>query len=234
MFKVILGLVSAFHLQPPFDFWALILINAVLVIALYFCAFYALGRLCPKLSKESRTWRITGVLGLLLLLYVFCDFESYSPSSSSAGWFEDGLAALHNSDYHAALVIFQPFADRGNAKAQFWVGVLYQDGQMGTHGQWTMKRDYAEAVKWYRKAADQGYPEAQESLSGMYLRGEGITKDLVEAYFWSMLAGAAGNKDGAESSASIATDLTREQRDAVKKRLSEWKPASVSPAKVKN
>ena len=31
------------------------------------------------------------------------------------------------------------------------------------------------AVKWYRKAADQGYAEAQSNLGELYANGQGVT-----------------------------------------------------------
>jgi TPR repeat protein len=42
----------------------------------------------------------------------------------------------------------------------------------------------AAAVKWYRKAADQGHAEAQYSLGKCYANGKGVTKDEVEAVKW--------------------------------------------------
>ena len=42
-------------------------------------------------------------------------------------------------------------------------------------------QDYAEAVKWYRLAAAQGYGQAQFSLGRMYANGQGVTKNLNEA-----------------------------------------------------
>ena len=35
-------------------------------------------------------------------------------------------------------------------------------------------QDYAEAVKWYRKAAEQGNDHAQLSLGSMYFQGKGV------------------------------------------------------------
>ena len=43
---------------------------------------------------------------------------------------------------------------RDNADAQNNLGVMYENG----HG---VSQDYAQAMAWYRKAADQGYAEAQ-------------------------------------------------------------------------
>ena len=43
-----------------------------------------------------------------------------------------------------------------------------------------MPQDYAEALKWFRLAADQGDANAQGSLGGMYRRSE----DYVRAHMW--------------------------------------------------
>ena len=42
----------------------------------------------------------------------------------------------------------------------------------------------AEAVKWLRKAADQGYAIAQTQLGYMYYGGEGVPQNYSEAYAW--------------------------------------------------
>ena len=47
-----------------------------------------------------------------------------------------------------------------------------------------MPKDDAEAVKWWRKSADQGNAEAQRNLSGMYLSGRGVNQDVAEATKW--------------------------------------------------
>ena len=42
-------------------------------------------------------------------------------------------------------------------------------------------QDYEEAVRWFRKAADQGIAEAQYSLGVMYGEGQGVMQDYAEA-----------------------------------------------------
>ena len=49
-----------------------------------------------------------------------------------------------------------------------------------------ISRDYFEAVKWFRKAADQGYAPAQLNLFGAYIQGKGVPKDEAEAVVESM------------------------------------------------
>lgn len=48
-------------------------------------------------------------------------------------------------------------------------------------------------MKWYRKAAEQGNRTAQESLAGMYKRGQGCQRDYVEAHKWYNLAANHSN-----------------------------------------
>ena len=49
------------------------------------------------------------------------------------------------------------WAERGNASAQYNLGVMYAKGQ-------GVRQDYAEAVRWYRRAAEQGDVQAQSNL----------------------------------------------------------------------
>ena len=53
-------------------------------------------------------------------------------------------------------------------------------------------KDDAEAVQWYRKAAEQGNDSAQWRLGLMYAAGEGVLKDHAEAVRWFRLAAGKG------------------------------------------
>ncbi|HZY71927.1 MAG TPA: tetratricopeptide repeat protein, partial [Edaphobacter sp.] len=70
-------------------------------------------------------------------------------------------------------------------------------------------QDFAQAVLWYRKAADQGDARAQYTLGLMYGSGQGIQQDDLEAYFWLDLA-ASGHMETPKQrdSANKARDLT--------------------------
>ena len=58
-------------------------------------------------------------------------------------------------------------AEKGDAAAQFNLGVMYQNGE-------GVSKDNVEAVKWYRKAAEQGDDYALVNLGAMYRQGEGV------------------------------------------------------------
>jgi TPR repeat protein len=64
-------------------------------------------------------------------------------------------------------------ANRGDAQAQDQVGVYY----------FAQKND-VEAVKWFRKAAEQGFAGGQCSLGLCYDEGFGVTQDYAEAVKW--------------------------------------------------
>ena len=54
-------------------------------------------------------------------------------------------------------------------------------------------KDEAEAVRWYRLAAEQGDASAQLNLGVMYDNGRGVLKDEAEAVRWFRLAADQGN-----------------------------------------
>ena len=54
-------------------------------------------------------------------------------------------------------------------------------------------QDYALALLWYRKAADQGYADAQTRLGTMYNYGQGVTQDYGQAAAWYRKAAEQGN-----------------------------------------
>ena len=76
-------------------------------------------------------------------------------------------------------------ADKGNAEAQFKMGILYE------HGRGVPQSD-SESVRWYSQAAIQGHAEAQCNLGGMYAIGKGIPQNYVEAMKWFMKAANQG------------------------------------------
>ena len=62
-----------------------------------------------------------------------------------------------------------------------------------------VKQDYAKAVKWFRKASDQNYPEAQTNLGFMYHNGKGIKQDYAKAMEWYKKACENGNQMGCDN-----------------------------------
>jgi uncharacterized protein len=76
----------------------------------------------------------------------------------------------------------------GNAEAQVNLGTLYEQGN-------GVPKDYAQAVNWYKQAADQGDAEGQFRLGGMYYEGHGVPKDVVSVTNWYRKAAEQGNSE---------------------------------------
>ena len=82
-----------------------------------------------------------------------------------------------------------------------------------------MPQDDAEAVRWYRLAAEQGYANAQYNLGVSYDDGLGVPQDNIEAHMWLNLA--ASRSSGADRERSVGV------RDRVAERMT---PADLSEA----
>ena len=87
--------------------------------------------------------------------------------------------------------------------------------------------DDAEAVRWYRLAAEQGRASAQFNLGGMYATGEGVLKDSVLAHMWSNIAGANGNASARKLRDSLERDMTRAE---ISRAIPELRAVSNLPA----
>ena len=57
------------------------------------------------------------------------------------------------------------------------------------------QRDYKEAAKWFREAAEMGLADSRYNLGLMYRDGQGVEKDLPTAYVWLSLAAGQGDEN---------------------------------------
>src|SRR5437773_414304 len=69
-------------------------------------------------------------------------------------------------------------AEKGDAQFQSELGEAFCFGMLG------VAKDEVEAVKWFRKAAEQNLAQAQFNLGAFYECGHGVAKDEVEAVKW--------------------------------------------------
>ena len=123
-------------------------------------------------------------------------------------------------NYCEALRWFRKAAEQGYDKAQNILGTLYaigyeiripdyagalkryriserqKNGNVEVqfyYGSYNIKQDYAEALKWFRKAAGQGCDNAQNNLGILYANGYGVEQDYAEALKWFRKAVEQGN-----------------------------------------
>jgi len=84
----------------------------------------------------------------------------------------------------AALAVVNTVVER-NAELQFERGLDFAAGR-------GVKEDCAQAIPWFRRAAEQGHAKAQEYLGSMYLEGRGLEQDDALAVTWYSKSAAQG------------------------------------------
>jgi len=180
----------------------------------------------------------TALLGLLLA------------TPAWAGVYE-GIAAWKRGDYATALREFKPMAERGDAGAQYNLGVMYANGR-------GVPRDDAEAAKWFNKATEQGNAKAQYALGLlyghghgvpqdyakavslwlpiaekgdtaaqyvlgiMYAKGQGVPQDYLQAYKWYNLAASKGDKLAVAARDTLAARMTPADLSEAQRLSREW------------
>ena len=80
----------------------------------------------------------------------------------------------------------EDFCMAAMGEAQYNLGVCYYTGT-------GIKEDKEEAVRWYRRAAENGNAMAQYNLGNCYYTGTGIKEDKEEAVRWYRKAAEQGN-----------------------------------------
>jgi TPR repeat protein len=96
------------------------------------------------------------------------------------------LAAYEAKNYVSARERFLPLAENGDAEAQYYIGRMYEKG-------YGVERDDDQVRKWYRLAANGGYPKAQYKVAVGYARGlAGLKHDEIEAGRWLLKSAQNG------------------------------------------
>ena len=106
----------------------------------------------------------------------------------------DALEALRRTEPRHTLPSSSGSDEPSDAEAQYSLGRRY-----GVEG------DNAEAVRWYRLAAEQGHAAAQLLLGFQYETGNGVERDFSQAVRWYRLAAENGDDDAVERIESLET-----------------------------
>lgn len=116
-----------------------------------------------------------------------------------------GEGAYRSGDFPRAAKKIGPSAERGDARAQAYLGFMYQYGR-------GVPQNYGLAVYWYRRGAEQGNPTAQNLLGLLYDKGMGVMTDHVLAYLWLNLAASrtkgAAHEDNVRLRDAVAAKMS--------------------------
>ena len=95
----------------------------------------------------------------------------------------------------------------------------YQDGLDAY-----VRKDYKEAIKWYRLSAEQGHAQAQYNLGSMYENGQGVLQDYVLAHMWWNISGSNGNKNAVKNRDTVEKQMTPSQIEKAQDMARNWTP----------
>ena len=101
-------------------------------------------------------------------------------------------------------------ANQGDPFAQFLLGSVKLE-----------RNDYSAAAALFRKAADQGLPQAHEQLGLLLKQGRGVPVDKVEAYLHLLLSWDAGLRNSADDMKQIEAEITNAQIEQARSRMRE-------------
>jgi TPR repeat protein/putative methionine-R-sulfoxide reductase with GAF domain len=115
----------------------------------------------------------------------------------------------------ATLEQLRQLVGKGDAVAQNALGLRYATGN-------GVKLSEEEAVRWFTKAAEQGYVPAQSKLGSIYYSGRGVPQDPNRAYFWMVLARLSGDEASKTLAPMVRARLTRAQVTSIEFDADRW------------
>lgn len=143
--------------------------------------------------------------GFRVFLLASALFAGILAGPASAGH-DLGETAYSAGDFDTAAREFQSLAQAGDAVGQYYLGLLYEEGQ-------GLPQDYEQAVHWYKKAVAQGNVDASYALGQLFSKGKHVPRDLTRAYLWFDLAANAPHPHrlAKEARARVAKQMNAEE-----------------------
>ena len=160
-----------------------------------------------------------------------------APGGAAAQTVKAGIEAWQRSDYPAAVAIWRPLAEKGDADAAFNLGQAYRLGRgvaidLATAQKWLERAARANhldaqttlglllfdsgnrdaALLWLKTAAERGEPRALLVYGTALFNGDGVPRDPVLAYAYVSRAAAQGLEPAKSTLAELDSILPVEQR----------------------
>ena len=86
------------------------------------------------------------------------------------------------------------------------------------------EKNYAEAARWFKAAADLGLTDSQFNLAVLYERGLGVGQSLTEAYKWYSVAAAQGDTESRARIEVLNTQLSANDRAGAEHAAKAFRP----------
>jgi len=104
--------------------------------------------------------------------------------------------AIPGRDLNQASGFLQTSANHENPFGEYLLGLIKLERQ-----------NYSSAAASFRKAAEQGLPQAQEELAKLLQSGQEVGQNKFEAYVWMLVSSEAGNQQVGNELQTLEADL---------------------------
>lgn len=183
--------------------------------------------------------------------------EAAAKAGDAVAEFQLGLARLESGQTDEAITLIRAAANKGQPAAQYRLAKLYEagegvaaDSQMArqlteraaTNGNRIAMHDialyYAEgrggvdvniqqAAGWFEKAAQRGVVDSQYNLGVLYESGQGLPKNLTEAYVWYSIAAGQGDQFARKHIDVLKQQISASDLQRADNRAAEFKPLAL-------
>ena len=146
---------------------------------------YILGGLVAAVGVESALGRLCGLLLITAGIVIYQTRRHYRHRKLRLGEVASNKPDGNSkrlTDTKRPNIAGEPISQAKTKEQQH-----FQNGQDSYE-----QGDYTAALKWYRKAADQGYAPAQVKLGSMYYEGQGVQREMQKALKWYLKAASQG------------------------------------------
>lgn len=144
-----------------------------------------------KMTKRNLPRVFVGLVVLVAFFVALCVILysiSIVKEKITESILRQGIEAFDEHRFEDAFNFLQYPASRGKSEAQFLLGMCYYNGD-------GVKKDLSEAVKMFRRAAEQNNLQAQFKMGVCYLDGTGVNAREDEALYWLQKSAEQGNNE---------------------------------------
>jgi uncharacterized protein len=163
--------------------------------------------------KRKSASRLRAAAARAVAIGMWVVVAATSASAGADDEFRTGERAFKTGDLVAATTSLRRAAEAGHTKAQVLLGDILDASEFD-----------AEALAWYRRAAQQGDADGEFGVGSMYLAGEGVKQDHEQAYAWIQ---RAAEKKHTRATVAMASAYIRAEKGEIqvfpdKARAAEW------------
>ncbi len=183
--------------------------------------------------------------------------EAAAQSGDPVAEFQLGLSRLQSGQTEEAITLIRASANKGQAAAQYRLAKLYETGEGVTadpamarqlteraarsgnriamhdlalyyaEGRGDVSVDIKTAAQWFEKAAQRGVVDSQYNLGVLYESGQGLPKNLTEAYVWYSVAAGQGDQFARQRIDILKDQLGEADLAKADARIKDFKPVPI-------